>query len=80
MNRVDSDKHWPESIKKKIQWFPFLTIMEYTANKMKNNDGMISSLLKIFAMFEIRLSYEDEKLYVLSIKCINFKIETGLNP
>ena len=30
-------------------------------------------------MFEIRLSYEDEKLYVVSIKCINCKREIGLN-
>ena len=34
-NRVDSDEHWPESIKKKIQWFPFITIKEHTANKTK---------------------------------------------
>ena len=30
-------------------------------------------------MFEIRLSYEDEKLDVLSIKCTNCKRETSLN-
>ena len=29
-NLVDSDEHWPTSIEKKIQWFTFLTIMEYT--------------------------------------------------
>ena len=52
--------------------------MEHIAHKMKNN-GLISSLLKMFAMFEIRLSYEDEKLDVVSIKCINCKRETGLN-
>ena len=45
---------------------------------MKNNNRLISSLLKVFAMFEIRLSYEDEKLDVLSLKCLNCKIETGL--
>ena len=33
----------------------------------------------MFAMFDIRLSYEYEKLDVVSIKCINCKIETGLN-
>ena len=31
------------------------------------------------AMFEIRLSFEDEKLDVVSIKCVNCKIESGLN-
>ena len=56
-NRVDSDKHWPASIKNKMQWFPFLNIMEHTANKMQENKGLISSLLKMFAMFEIRLSF-----------------------
>ena len=30
-------------------------------------------------MFEIRLSYQDEKLDVFSLKCINCKIETGLD-
>ena len=59
-NRVDGDEHWPTSIKKKIQWFPFLTIMEHTANKMKENNGLISSLLNMFSMFEIRLIYGDE--------------------
>ena len=31
-------------------------------------------------MFEIRLSYEDEKLVVVSLKCINCKRETGIDP
>ena len=44
-NIVDSNKHWPKSIKNNIQWFPFLTIMEHTANKMQKNKGLISSLL-----------------------------------
>ena len=56
-NRVDSDDHWPTSIKKKIQWFPFLTIMEHTANKMQEDQGLILSLLKMFAMFKICLSF-----------------------
>ena len=72
-NRVDSDAHCPTSIKKTIQWFPFITIMEHTANKMKNNNGLISLLLKMYAMFEIKLSYGDKELDVVSIKCINCK-------
>ena len=51
--------------------------MEHTAKKKKEK-GLISSLLKVFAMFEIRLSYEDEKLDVVYLKCINCKKETGL--
>ena len=31
-------------------------------------------------MFEIRLSFGDEDLDALSIRCINFKRETGLDP
>ena len=72
-NRIDSDKHWPKSIKNKIQWFHFLTIMEHTANKMQEDTGLISSLLKMFSVFEIRLSFGDEYLYALSIKSINYK-------
>ena len=78
-NRVDSDEHWPTSIKNKMQWFPFPNIMEHTENKMEENNGLISSLLNMFAMFEIRLSYGDKELDVFSIKCINCKIETSLN-
>ena len=32
IHRVDSDKLWPTSIKDTIQWFPFITITEHTAN------------------------------------------------
>ena len=46
---------------------------------MQENNGLISSLLNMFAMFEIRLSYGEEELDVLSIKCINCKRETGLD-
>ena len=32
-NCVDNHKHWPASIKNKMQCFSFLTIMEHTAKK-----------------------------------------------
>ena len=35
LHRVDSDDYWPTPIKEKIQWFPFNTIIEHTANIMK---------------------------------------------
>ena len=54
--------------------------MEHTANKMQDNKVLISSLLKMFSMFEIRLSYGDTDLDTVSLKCINCKIETCLNP
>ena len=53
--------------------------MEHAVNKMQEDKGPISSLLKMFSMFEIRLSFGDEDLDALSIKCINCKRETGLD-
>ena len=54
-NRHDSNLYWPISIKDTIQCFYFLTIMEHTANIINPNKGLIPSLLKVFAMFELRL-------------------------
>ena len=34
INRIDNSDHWPESIKRTIEWFPFLDIMEYTGKDM----------------------------------------------
>ena len=51
INRIDDFKHWPASIKTAIEWFPFLDIMEYTGNDIKNNTPLTSSLLKMFSMF-----------------------------
>ena len=78
-NRVDNHKHWPASIKNKMKWFPFLIIMEHTANKMQENKGLISSLLNMFSMFEVRLGFGDGDLDALSIICIDRKRETGLD-
>ena len=75
---VDSGDYWPTSIKETIQRSTFLTIMEYTANIMEKNE-VISSLLRMFAMFEIRLSYKKVILDVIYLKCINCKRETGLD-
>ena len=61
-----------------IQWFSFQTITEHTANFMKTNNGIVSSLLKVFAVFELCLLSDEEKLDVISIRCIYCKIETGL--
>ena len=53
--------------------------MEHTANNTEENNGLISSLLKVFAVFEIHLSYKEGILDIVSLKCINCKIETGLD-
>ena len=77
INRIDEFKHWPETIKSTMQWFPFLEMMEYTGNYMQDDTHITSSLLKMFSMFEIRLSVGDVDLDSVYLKCINFKGETG---
>ena len=57
-NCHDSDLYWPTSIKDAIEWFPFLTVMEHTKNIMNTNKGIISSLLKLFSMFELHLIFD----------------------
>ena len=52
--------------------------MEHTANNTKKN-GLISLLLKVFAMFEIRLSYTEGNLDIVYLKCIKCKRETYLD-
>ena len=51
---------------------------EYTENDMQNDTNITSSLLKMFSLFEIRLSCGDVDLDTLSLKCINCEKETGL--
>ena len=51
--------------------------MEHT-EKYGENNGLISSLLKIFSMFELRLNHYEEGLDVIYIRCINCKRKTGL--
>ena len=78
-NHIDDFKHRPASIKSTLRWFPFHAIMEYTGNIMQYDTHLTSSLLKMFSMFEIRLSCVDDDLDIVSLKCINCKKETGLN-
>ena len=79
INCLADHDHWPESIKSTCQWFPFHDIMEYTGNIMQDDTHLMSSLLKMFLMFEIRLSYGEKDLDTLCLKCIHCKKETGLN-
>ena len=53
--------------------------MEYTGNIMQDDAHITSSLLKMFSMFEIRLSCGDADLEKVGLKCINCKKETGLS-
>ena len=56
----DSKLYWPTSIKDTIHWFPFLTIIDHTENTLKTNKGIITSLLKLFAMFQLRFFYDEK--------------------
>ena len=47
---------------------------------MQDDKGLLSSLLKMLSMFEIRLSYGDKYLDTVYLKCINCKKEKYLNP
>ena len=47
---------------------------------MQDDKGLLSSLLKMLSMFEIRLSYGDKDLDTVYLKCINCKKEKYLNP
>ena len=67
-----------------IQWFPFLNIIKHTANIFNPNKGIISSLLEVFAMFQLSLFYdkineEGSVVYSISIRCSNCNKETGLH-
>ena len=68
----------PTSIKDTIQWFPFLGIIEHTANILNPNKGLIPSLLSFFAMFYLRLIDDIDKVEAKDIRYIHCKIETGL--
>ena len=52
--------------------------MEHTSKIIDTNNGLISSLLKVFAVFELHLNCDEEKFNVIYIRCINCKKETGL--
>ena len=65
-NGYDIDDYWPTSMKETIQWFTFIAIMEYTANIMEKDNGLISSLLNVFAMFELGLNYKEIRTSYLS--------------
>ena len=77
-DRHDSYLYWPTSIKDTMQWFLFLTIMEHTANILNPDKGLIHSLLKLFAMFQLNVIDEKYEVEAIATSCINGKKETGL--
>ena len=76
--------YWPTRIKEVINWFLFLNIMKYTADKIENEITLLPSLLKMFSMFHMRFWYDnkhDDKtnVKIIAIGCINCEKETGLS-
>ena len=47
--------------------------MEHTANSLEPNTGLINSLLKVFAMLEVRLIDDQDEVEAIDIRCINCK-------
>ena len=71
---VNTGQHQQKKQFSGLLFLPLRNIMQIIWKK-----GLISSLLKVFAMFEIRLSYKEEILDIVSLNCINCKRETGLD-
>ena len=71
IDRIDDFGHWHDSIKSTLQWFPFGDVMEYTGNLMQDDTHLTSSLLKMFSMFEIRLScgYDLDRVCLKYVNC-----------
>ena len=80
INRIDNFKHWPESIKTTIEWFPFLDITKYTGNDMISNIPLKTSLLKMFSMFRVKMTVWDVNVDEVSLMCIHCKRKTHLEP
>ena len=58
----DHEDYWPTDIKNTINWFPFDNIIENIAIHMNMDVEYILSLLKLFAMFQIKFNNNsDEK-------------------
>ena len=73
IDRHDSDFYCPTSIKDTNHWFPFHTTMEHTANILNPIKGLITSLIRVFAMFELRLIDDRDKVEAIAIRCISCK-------
>ena len=69
----DSDLYWPTTIKDKIQWFLFLAIMEHSANILNPVKRLITSLLSVLSMFELRLFDNKYRLKAIATRCIDGK-------
>ena len=80
INCIDNSDHWPESIKKNIEWFPFLDIMEYTGKDMISDISLTTLLLKMFSMFSVKITVRDDTVNKVSLMCINCTTIEGNIP
>ena len=53
--RHNIKSYWPTIKIGYIRWFPFLTIMEYTADKINNQIIILPQLLNFFEMYNKNL-------------------------
>ena len=68
--------HWPQSIKRTIECFPFLDIMEFTGKKMITDTSLTISLLKMFSMFSAIFTVQEGTVNTVTLMCMNCKRET----
>ena len=57
MEKIDCNyktEFWPKSTMESLNWLPFLDIMEFTANNIKNDKNLFPSFLENFTMFKIK--------------------------
>ena len=57
INCINNFEHWPVSIKRTIKWFTFIDIMEYTGNDVISDIPLTTSLLKMFSMFRVKMTF-----------------------
>ena len=50
-------EYWPTSINESLHWFPFIYIMDFTAERIEYDKKLLPSLLKIISMFKIKCWY-----------------------
>ena len=55
MDHCDSKTYWIIRIKETIQWFPFRSIVEHNAGIIETDISIIPLIIKVFAMFLMRL-------------------------
>ena len=75
--------YWPTILIEYIQSFTFLDIVEHTGNNIGTNMTLLTLLLKVFAIFKMRLWYGNENVEGnvvdnIDVRCSNCGKITGL--